>query len=255
MKCRIQFAVCFILFFMMVAIPSLAAETVVLTYGEWPPYHSSKLPGKGVASIIYEEAFGFSGVKVVYECLPWKRAYEKARHGEATGSVGWLKSGEREKFFFYSDPVMESETVFFYNRYNGFEWNEVEDAKDMRIAIPLGDLAQKTFTTVVKSGSGEIHTTRGYVQGMRMLVAGRVDLFVCNREVGLHILKNRFPDATHVVVHPRPIRKGASHLIISRRIPSGLELMKKFNNGLHWLKESGRYQQILTEYFEEKSGL
>ncbi len=255
MKCCMQFVFSFVLSLMMFIAPSLAAETVVLTYGEWPPYHSSKLPGKGVASIIYEEAFRFSGVEVVYECLPWKRAYEKASHGEVTGSVGWLKSGEREKIFFYSDSVMESETVFFYNRYNGFDWENVEDVMDMRIATALGDLAQKTFTKVVKNGTGEIHTTRGYVQGMRMLVAGRVDLFVCNKEVGLHILENWFPDATHVVVHPHPIRKGASHLIISRRIPSGLELVEKFNNGLRWLKESGRYQQIMTDYFEDKSGM
>jgi len=93
------------------------------------------------------------------------------------------------------------------------------------------------------------------VQGMKMLVAGRGDLFVCNREVGLHILKKQFSEASHIIVHPVPIRKGASHLIVSRQISRGAYLIEKFNEGLRWLKESGRYQQIMTDYFVEKSGL
>lgn len=232
-----------------------SGESVTLTNGEWPPYHSQAMPGGGVGSMIYREAFALAGIEVEYEFLPWKRAYEKAKHGGAQGSVSWLKRPEREKHFRYSDPVMDSRTVFFYNQKSGFDWQDFEDLKDMRIGTAVGQISPGKLQEAVLKGSGKIEVVRSYEQGMRLLIAGRLDTFYCNQHVGNHLLKTTFRGETDILPHPKPLQKGDNYLIISRKVPDGQRFIERFNRGLQLLRESGRYDEIFDMYFIPDYGL
>src|SRR5262245_16105332 len=102
-----------------------AAQEVRLTNGEWAPYLGTKLPHQGVASRIVKEAFALEGVEVRWEFYPWARSLHLAERGERAGTAVWLRSPEREKTFFVSDPVIESSYYFFHRKDHPLDWKQV----------------------------------------------------------------------------------------------------------------------------------
>ena len=89
-------------------------DTIRLTNGEWPPYLSEHLEHYGVVSRIVTEAFALEGVKVEYGFFPWKQAYELAESGEWDGSLIWLRTPEREQYFYFSEPILQCNYVFWH---------------------------------------------------------------------------------------------------------------------------------------------
>jgi len=231
------------------AFPVQAKQSITLAFGQWAPYHSTSLPGNGLASMIYSEAFALEGIDVKYDVLPWKRGYDLAMRGEVHGSVGWLKTDERERHFIFSDPVMFSRVVMFHKRDLDLNWETLEDIKNYQVVLPLGDLSHELVRPAMRGGRGGVQTSNNYLLGMKMLIEGRADIFICNAEVGKFLLTTHFPHVNNVTQHPTPVIKGASHLIISRNIPNGQALVKRFNKGLKTLKQNGRYDDIFNIFY------
>ncbi|WP_338669505.1 substrate-binding periplasmic protein [Pseudodesulfovibrio methanolicus] len=224
--------------------------SIVLTSGEWPPFYSASLPGGGFANRVVRESFALEGITVDFQFLPWRRALETAAQGPAVGSAGWLPMEERRKRFLFSDPVFESARVFFHRRDVPFTWHTLEDVRDLRVGITLGSAEEFPFEEVLARGKGKLDVVGSYVAGMKMLIAGRVDVYACNKAVGLFILANRIDDgdADQVACNPRPIFTETNHLLLSRRLPFAEALMERFNAGLRALRRSGRYDRIRQEY-------
>ena len=226
-------------------------RVVLLTSGEWPPFFSASLPGGGFANRIISESFALEGIEVHFEFLPWRRALETAALGPAMGSAGWLPLADRKKKFLYSDAVFDSSRVFFHRRDFAFDWQNLGDVQGMRVAVTLGSVEEFPFGEILAGGRGKMDIARDYVAGMKMLIAGRVDIYACNKAVGLFILGNRIDKgASDVTYHPRPIFTETNHLIISRRLPFAEALMERFNSGLRMLRQSGRYERIRRDYPE-----
>jgi polar amino acid transport system substrate-binding protein len=237
---------------LLLAVPCRAQPlppSILLTSGEWPPFYSASLPGGGFANRVIRESFALEGVSVDILFLPWRRALAMADHGPPVGSAGWLPMEEREKRFLFSDPVFTSDRVFFHRKDVPFDWRGLEDVRDLRVGITLGSAEEFPFREILAQGKGKVDVAVSYAAGMKMLIAGRVDVYACNKAVGLFILINRIQaDADLVVYNPRPIFTETNHLILSRRLPYAEALMDRFNRGLRKLRESGRYDQIRRDY-------
>ena len=99
MKKTISIAIVTVVFFLKILIVSQGYAndiSIKIANGDWPPYFSPTLEHNGVVSRIVKEAFGNEGVPVEYVFLPWKRGLIEAKTGKWAGSVGWLKTKERE---------------------------------------------------------------------------------------------------------------------------------------------------------------
>jgi len=221
---------------------------IKVAYGEWAPFHSQTLPGKGVSSQLYIEAFALAGITAEPVYMPWKRAYQKAKTGEVNASMGWTSTPERKEDFLFSDVVTRGQNVFFHKKSTTFDWKVHDDLRDLRIGVLAGGKPEKVFGKVVAKGTGRIEAATNYAACMKMLLAGRVDVFVCNKTVGLILLRSEFPDVTEVVYHPEPAWRGSSHLMVSKALVNGPELIRRFNEGLALLRESGRYDEIIETY-------
>lgn len=234
------------------AVPARAADVpdvVLLTSGEWPPFYSAAMPGGGFANRVISESFALEGIKVQFEFVPWRRALEMAARGPAVGSAGWLPMEDRTARFLFSDPVFDSERVFFFRKDKPFDWRTLDDVRDLRVGVTLGSAEEFPFEEILGGKGGKLDVARDYVSGMKMLVAGRMDVYACNRAVGLFILANRIHAGEDLVApHSRPIFSETNHLILSRREPFARALMDRFNAGLRKLRECGRYEDIRREY-------
>ncbi len=89
----------------------------------------------------------------------------------------------------------------------------------------------------------------GDEQGLRQLLAGRIDLFPVDKVVGFDLLYQKFSAAERqrLSFHRKPLRSDSLHPLLSREVPGNDELMQRFNRGLNQLRDSGRVSQYLLE--------
>ncbi|WP_394699793.1 substrate-binding periplasmic protein [uncultured Pseudodesulfovibrio sp.] len=237
---------------LLMAVPCRAQalpDSILLTSGEWPPFYSASLPGGGFGNRVISESFALAGISVDFMFLPWRRAMSMADNGPPAGSAGWLPLEGRDRRFLFSDPVFSSDRVFFYRRDTSFTWQTLNDIRDLRVGITLGSAEEFPFEDAMAGGKGKLDMAVSYVAGMKMLIEGRVDVYACNKSVGLFVLARRIDSgADRIAYDPRPIFTETNHLILSRRLPYAQELMDRFNAGLRKLRESGRYDRIRRVY-------
>ncbi|MBS7661539.1 transporter substrate-binding domain-containing protein [Pseudomonas lalucatii] len=227
----------------------VAAQPLRLTSGEWPPFHGTELPQQGVASQIVTEAFALEGIEVQWEFLPWARAMQLASQGRRAGTGLWRRNAERERLFYISDPVLETQTHLFHRKSVELTWQTLLDLQGLRIGATRGYYYGEAFERAELSGQLNVQRIISDEVALRQLLAGRIDLFPLARTVASSLLAQRFTSAERLQLsfHPRPLSSHSLHLLLSRRIAANAELMARFNNGLARLHESGKVAQWLLD--------
>lgn len=226
-----------------------AAEQVRLTNGEWAPYQGESLPHHGVASRIVAEAFAQQGIEVRWEFHPWARSLKMAEQGLRQGSAVWFYSPERAKHFLISDAVVDSGYYLFHRKDLAFDWHDIKDLRGLRIAVTRGFDHGDAFRNAEAAGELQAERLTSDEQGLRQLLAGRIDLFPVDKVVGFDLLHRKFTAAERqrLTFHPRPLHSASMHLLLSREVPGNAELMQRFNRGLKQLRDSGKVSQYLLE--------
>ncbi|NRA46414.1 MAG: transporter substrate-binding domain-containing protein [Oligoflexales bacterium] len=121
------------------SISSAYSKPLKIFSGEWPPYSSKNLPRGGVALSIISEAFANVDVTVEYVWAPWKRGFEGAKSGhEVFASSLWMKNDEREKHFYYTEPFIDQEHVFFHLKSKPIKWKKFSDLSDKGVLVVRG---------------------------------------------------------------------------------------------------------------------
>ena len=225
------------------------ADQVRLTNGEWSPYLGQNLPHHGVASRIVEEAFALQGIRVQWEFYPWARALRSAERGKSDGSAVWLRSPEREQAFFISDPVVESGYYLFHRKDHPLDWREVADLQSLRVGGAIDYDYGQAFQQAERDGLLKVRRLSSEEQGLRMLLAGRLDVFPIDKVVAFDMLHSQFSreQRSQLSFHPLPLRSDSLHLLLSKQVPGNEQRMAQFNRGLKALQESGKVAQYLLE--------
>ena len=232
-----------------------AADTVRLTNGEWPPYLGADLPYHGVASRIVAEAFALEGIDVQWEFHPWARSLKMAADGQRDGSAVWLPSREREERFYVSDPVIETTYYLFHLKGRAFDWQTATDLRGFRLAATRGYDYGETLRRAEATGELQITYLNSDEQGLRQLLAGRIDLFPLDKVVAFDLLYQHFSSAERqrLSFHPLPLRSDSLHLLLSREVPGNAERMARFNHGLAQMRSSGKISRYLLEIHQPLS--
>lgn len=241
-----------IIFFLSIASAGFAEETIRLASGEgWPPFMSEELRHFGIIPRIVTEAFSLEGVKVQYVWVPWQRAYIKTSFGEYDGAPGWKKNPEREKLFYFSDPIIGERLVFFHLKSFKFDWNGIDDLKgiDMGIGFESGYSYGTELDNAIKSGKLMVQYASNDKLNFRKLLKGRFQIFPAELQAGFHLIRKLFkPEEVKLITyHPKIINEGMIHVIFPKKNTKSKFFLKIFNRGLMRLRKSGKYDQFLEE--------
>lgn len=225
-------------------------ETIVLTNGEFAPYMSKKLPHYGFYSRVVTEAFALEGVKVEYKFMPWKRGYQQTQKGEFDGAVGWTHKPGREEFFYFSDVVLVSQSVYFHLKSYPFDWKTIVDLEGIKLGATLGYNYGKEFEDAEKAGKIKVQWTVSDLNSLKKMEKGRIEVFQLNIDVGYALINENFkPETARLFTHhPKPVLKSVYYLMLSKKIERNKRMLVLFNNGLKRLKESGKYEQFRVEF-------
>lgn len=224
-------------------------RVVRITTGEWPPYTSEHMPFHGVASQIIAEAFAEIDVVAEFEFFPWTRAMKIARDGRWDATSIWFDTEERREKFFFSDPIIIATNSFFFLKGSDFDWHDFGDLAKFRIGGTFEYSYGREFDAAEAKGVFQTQRSRSDEAGLQNLLKGRIDVFPGERMVTYEQISATFSkeEAALITHHPKPISVQPLYLLFSKLVTGNEYKLELFNKGLKRLKESGRYDQIVSE--------
>lgn len=234
-----------------------AEETIRLTNGEFPPLSSEEMPHYGFGSRIVSEAFALSGVRVEYGFFEWKRSLDQARAGRWDGSIIWARTPDRERDFYYSDPIMMDTNVFFHIKTYPFDWSSIDDLKDIPIGATTAYNYGEDFQKAERDGVIHVQRAPKDELNFRKLLKGKIKIFPQNLHVGRFMIRKHFkPEQVELITyHPTPLLRRTYHVLLSRRVERNKHMLALFNKGLKRLREMNRIEEFAIEYNIEREML
>ncbi len=226
------------------------SQTVRISTGEWGPFVSESLNHYGIAPQIITAAFNKVGLKTEYLFYPWTRAMKEAEDQRSDLTGIWFFNDERSERFDYSDNVLSSTNIFFYNKKNPFDWSDFESFPRSKVGVTRGYSYSAQFDEAVEEGLVDVEKTENDELNFRKLLRGRIDAFVMAELVGFDMLKQKFSaaDQEKISTHPNKVSSAPLHLLSAKGNAKGKELIGKFNKGMALLKQSGELDAILAKY-------
>lgn len=224
-------------------------KMVRIANGDWAPYTGPDLPGQGCDSQVVSEAFALEGIRVEYSFFPWARSYLFSENGIVDGTLEWEgTSAQQATHFVSSDAISKQQWVFFHRNDKVFTWNRLDDLAGKRIGLTIGYAYSDALAAMQKQHPAMFTEAASDLLNLRKLLTGRIDLFPMERAVGRHLIKTALTpgEQTKLTEHPKSLADFSPHLLLSRAIPENNQRILQFNRGLHRLKESGRYAEIMA---------
>jgi polar amino acid transport system substrate-binding protein len=222
-------------------------KNIQISVGEWPPFLSASLPDQGIVAHLLRDVFHEAGYSVEFVFLPWVRAYQVTAQGDYSATAVWMFKSEREEEYLYSAPVLNERFVFFHLKDNKFDWNTIEDLRNKSIGGGLGYSYGPEFDKAAEEGVFSLSRQETVKQNLRMLAAGRIDLYIEEMSVANYTLSHETPDLLdNIAFHEKAILENQSFLLFPKGSAKSLRLMKNFNAQLEAFRKSGRYETYFT---------
>jgi len=219
-------------------------QIVRIANGEWKPYTSEKLKHFGYISHIVSEAFLIEGVKVEYSFFPWARSLHMVKTGDYDCSIGWSKNIEREKYAYFSLPILEVNYSFFHLKAFQFNWDKLEDIKKYRTGSTIGYDYGAGFSAAQNSNEYVIDSVRSDEINFRKLLKRRINIFPMDVEAGYTLLNQHFPNERQMITHhKKSLYVTSDNLICTNKRSYGKKIVNIFNNGLKKIRERGIYDK------------
>lgn len=224
-------------------------KIITISSGEWPPFVSEKLKYHGVAARIISESFALQNIEVKYTWFPWKRSYNNIKMGYSDASAVWAVTEKRSKEMLFSDPVINNVIVLFFNNKKFSNWKSYDDLSGLIIGATNGYFNGDEFEKAEKNGLITVERTSIESNNFKKLLANRIDAVVAEIDTGYDIL-NRISAAEQIksiVVSPKKVASFTTHLITSKKLDNGDDIIEKFNKGLKQLVDTGKLDQYIME--------
>lgn len=231
----------------LISLPSAAVKPVMLSAGAdpWPPYIDESLPKGGVSVQIADAALRTQGFTVVNKILPWARAIEETKIGNIDLILDAWWSQDRSKHFLFSRPYLNGPLKFIKRKGDTFDYKNIVSLSGKSIALVRNYAYGDSFLDAVNYDRHQVHD---FLQGMKMLTLGRVDLTLENELVAKTRIRQAAPEMLDLIEwSPMPLSDSFVYLISSYNNPKHVEIIHAFNRGLSIIIKNGVYQKILSE--------
>ncbi len=234
--------------FMTASMAVFAQQEVEIGTGEYAPYTSQSMSGKGFFSEIVTAAFEAVDITPKYSFYPWARCEYLLENSKLFAIMPYTITEERKEKFPFSDKVAASTGRFFFmkSRYpQGIGFEEWEDLQDLTLGGTRGYWYEDTFE---KAGLNVDYASNDTIN-LKKLKGGRIDAFIMNELQGRAMIKEKYPNQQDAfAVSAKPADQSWLRLMIAPDYPNSAELTRKFNRGLEQIRENGTYGRILQKY-------
>ncbi len=224
---------------------------VVMTTGEWEPFTSDAMEGKGFFCELVTAAFNEAGYEAEYEFHAWERAELMAEDGDVFAAIPYSYTESRAEIFLFSDEVAIAGSKFFYKTGGnvdgaGIDYKSLDDVQDFKIGGIQGYFYQEAFDA---HGGLDVEWVANEESAVRMLQEGRVDLVLSNEIMMWALIGNLYPDNIgEFETIENYYSKDELYVMASKTYPDSEQLLADFNAGLNQIRADGTYDRILEKY-------
>lgn len=203
-------------------------------YLEFPPYYFTNNNGEPDGFLVKraDAILRRAGIIPRYESMTAKRVLQDMRTPNATCSIGWFKTPQRESFAKFSKPIYRNkslEALFIRkdaHRFNGKDTFRqlLQDTSVVLGQVEGYSLGSVTDTLIMESGIKPHFVVGDYPQLVRMLAAEQFSyILVAPEEVDALIKKNRLASDLFETKQMSDIPAGnRRYLMFSRTVPDGI---------------------------------
>ncbi len=228
--------------------PISAKESIRMCLLEAPPLMTKTKGNYGCESAIVTEAFKCVGVDIKYFFVEPAGAIERTKHGvNFDALVGWVRSEDREEFFYFSEPIFEIPLVFFHLKTFPFTWESYDDLK----GIPIGTIGKNFYGTEFQNALNAGKLTVQEVSQIKLnfdkLLYKRISLFPYNLLCGYFYIQKKYErqNAGLFTHHSKPLKTSVYHVLFSKKIKKNKRMVELFNKGLSQIKKCGKYDKLM----------
>ncbi|MGK8437539.1 substrate-binding periplasmic protein [Ectopseudomonas hydrolytica] len=227
--------------------PGLAsAESLRLVANPWPPFNDQKLPGKGLASDLVEQALKRAGYSTSYVEVPWERAVRGLQRGDYDVLINAWYSLERTNYGYFSQPYLVNRLRFLQRKGDEIRFENLADLYPYSIAIIRGYAYSKEFDNdphLLKVGVGS------FENAARMLHAGRVQLALEDELVARHLLARELSSIRDELEFlPLPLSENGLHILVRRSHAQHHEIAERFDTAIQTMRDDGSYAETLRRH-------
>jgi polar amino acid transport system substrate-binding protein len=218
-------------------------NTISLMTEDLPPYQFEK-SGEitGAAADVVHEICNRIGHEYNTQILPWSRAVNYLEQKENTAVFCMARTEQRENLYKWVGPIIDFKEVMYAKKGTGLKINTLDDAKAVKgIGVNLNSashqfLVEKGFKNVFPGGQDE---------AVKMLLAGRLDLWLTGDLVGIDIAKKNGLDPAQLeMVYVNNQLK--FYIAFNKNTP--MDIIKKWQKTLDDIKADGTYNRLLAPY-------
>lgn len=243
-------------FWLLIVLAPMAhsAPVQIVTHQYYPYQYEEDGELKGFVAAIVEEAFKRMEQPVSIKLYPFARAHKMVRNGDADGIFTVAKTAERETFAYYPPEVLIWQTMALFVKADsplGFD-GDFAKLRDSRVGVIYKYRYGKVFDDVVDSGTlRNVKPTNSAESNAKMLVAGRIDYWMSNRELAVFVLnKLRLTEAVREL--QPAVQTLPTYLMFSKKRDTAT-LCQRFGEELQKMRANGSYDKIIDGYWQRQS--
>ncbi|MCJ8345420.1 transporter substrate-binding domain-containing protein [bacterium] len=241
----------FSLFFFL-QISTLKADNIVIVADQWCPYNCEpNSKNEGYLIEIIREIFEAKGHSIQYNIVPWARAIVLGRYGKIDAIIGAFKEDAPDFIF----PQIEqgiSKNAFCVSEDSKWTYNSIESLESVKLGVSKGYSYGAKLDSYIKT-NGSI-TSRIFVltgdtplnSGLKLLSRGRINTLIEDESVIQYQLSNQNLFKSFKIVKTKEATQ--LFLAFSPKLAKSKEYAKIMDQGMEELRQSGRFDQILSKY-------
>ena len=224
---------------------------VVRPDGSWPPQEmvvDGELSGLHIE--LTQTVAARLNINITFKSLPWKRAIEMFKNGDADAITYMAKTSEREQFgYFLQDNVLSKASVGFFIlkkyqhdiRFSG----ELNSLQDYLIGSVLGFSYDEEFDEM--ASLNKFNGAENEENLIKMLIAERVSIAIGHVDV-IKFLVKHMNVADKIMFLSPYLTEGREHYLVFARAKGHGDLANQFANAMRAFKSTPEYTQLLKKY-------
>ncbi|MEO0772412.1 MAG: transporter substrate-binding domain-containing protein [Pseudomonadota bacterium] len=239
------------------------AELTLLTGGNYAPFTDQNLPGQGMVTELVNAALELTPAPVSY-AITWEddwsqHLFPMLDTKEFDMGFPWLQpnceaepQNERCVNFHFSEPLMKMPIMLFAREDSGIDYQTDADIVGKSLCRPVGFFTHDLNRDGRKWLDDDKITliqAETATDCFKLVADGKVDLASVNLFLGANILVQEGLRNT-VVPLEKPLSEQGLHVVISKRHWRGTTHLYRINAGLQKLRESGRFEEIMSRHLE-----
>ncbi len=226
---------------------------------DFPPFNY-EIDGvvAGPAADIIVKVCAEAQIKCTFELLPWIRAQEQVKNGQANGMfiIGWNQ--KRAEWLHFAPPIMNTEYGIFVREDNLLQYKDLSDVQGFTVGV-YGPSNTSNSLEKIRDGMKEkgldpikIDMRPDDESGFKKLGLGRLDAVFSNRDVGYALiaklgLKNN-------IRYAGPTKKLKYYIGFSKE-HNDQNILQNFDDAYLKLYKDGAVKTILERYGMEPADI